>query len=409
MRGRSLVSSGVKTSVRALGVLAWLAATGCVTGDDEVDVLDAGPLWAVMFEIYDDLGSTSYLSLIDSLDVEAVDPSTSREFIGGRAYMQTYDGWLFVGLPAEPVVLRYRVAEDGSLEDEQRISFANYGLEAGTIDDWSNVFISPEKAYLFDYREATHIVWNPTTMEIVGEIPAPPSFRRDGWSTASSPPILRDGKLYRSIHWADYTTASYATDHLLAIFDVASDTLVEAVPEARCPAPGNRVHAAEDGTIYFSNWIWPVAGTLLNGAPKSCVLRVLPGSDRFDPDWSLSFDALSGGHEGAMFTYLGDGQGLVSIFDETGIPVDDQTDPWAFAGTPAWTLWNVDVESATGAPVAGMPPNSGAYTPAIFGDRTLLLVPTDGWAATEVYELTDDGAVPGLDVPGWSYAFSQIR
>jgi hypothetical protein len=139
------------------------------------------------------------------------------------------------------------------------------------------------------------------------------------------------------------------------------------------------------------------------------VLRIPAGSDTFDPSWTLSYEELSGGHQGAMFTYLGEDQALVAIFDESMSSYDSATDPWELAGREQWNLWRVDLASGTGAPIEGFPPNSGAYTPALLGDRTLLLVPSEGWSRTDVYELTDEGAVPGLDIPGWSDAFVQVR
>jgi hypothetical protein len=381
----------------------------CTGGESPPSSLGEGPLYAVMFEVYDDLGSNSYLSLFDSLDIEAVDPSTSREFVGGRAYLQTFGGWLFVGEPTSPIVRRYSLGEDGSLQDERSISFANFGLEAGTIDPWNLSFIDEHKAYLFDFREGTHIVWDPTSMEITGEIPAVPEFLREGLSIDGSPAMVRGDRLYRSVFWADYATATYSTEHLLAVYDTTTDELEGLVTETRCPAPGNLTHMDEAGNIYFSNWIWPVSGTLLRDAPPSCVLRIPAGSDTFDPSWTLSYEELSGGHQGAMFTYLGEDQALVAIFDESMSSYDSATDPWELAGREQWNLWRVDLASGTGAPIEGFPPNSGAYTPALLGDRTLLLVPSEGWSRTDVYELTDEGAVPGLDIPGWSYAFVQVR
>src|SRR5262245_25907334 len=55
-----------------------------VTPDEPVTpVGDAGPLYAVMYEVYDDVGSTSYLSLIDSLEIDAIDVTKAREYGGG--------------------------------------------------------------------------------------------------------------------------------------------------------------------------------------------------------------------------------------------------------------------------------------------------------------------------------------
>src|SRR5262245_48405836 len=65
------------------------------------------PLYAVMYEVFRDDGSDSYLSLFESLDVDEVDTDSAREFAGGRAHMQAYDGHVFVSDPESPVVHRF--------------------------------------------------------------------------------------------------------------------------------------------------------------------------------------------------------------------------------------------------------------------------------------------------------------
>jgi hypothetical protein len=385
-----------------------LLLAACGSSDDGAGGGDA-PGFAVMYEVFDDTGSNSYLALLDSLD-GTIDPAEAREFAGGRAFLQVYNGWIFVGDATTPTVTRFSVGADGSLAEDGTVSFANYGLQSGSIDAWAQTFISPTKAYLFDYASAVHVVWNPTTMEITGEIPADPRFTREGFpDLETSPAAVRGNRMYRSIFWGDYDTAEYSQEQLLAVYDLDTDRLIDVVAETRCPNPGNRTFVGEDGTIYFSNWIWPVAGTLMHGRASNCVLRIPAGSDRFDPSWSLDYRALSGGHEGGMFTYLGAGQGLVAIFDETRTTFDQTTDPWAYAGTSAWSIWNVDVQNRTGAPISGIPLSAGAYTPILVDDRAFVTLPNSDWSETQLYEIEGGTATPGMVVPGWSYMFAKIE
>jgi hypothetical protein len=391
-------------------LLAACLTPACSDGDAENAGTSGGPLYAIMYEMYDDNGEfISYLNLLSSLDVPAIDPAQGREYIGGRAFLRAYNGWVFVGEPATPIVRRYSVSESGALVDERTISFADYGLEAGTIDPWSVAFISPSKAYLFDFKEGVHVIWDPSSMQITGEIPPSPEFFRENLTTDGSPGVVRGNRLYRSLFWANYDTGEYSTDHLLAVFDVDQDRLIETVRETRCPAPGNLAHMDEQQNIYFSNWIWPIAGMLMKDAPPSCVLRIGKDSERFDPDWTLSFSELSGGHQGGMFTYTGDGQALAAVFDESKTSFDAATDPFDYAGSPVWSIWNVDVTTRTGAPVPGIPLSAGAYTPAVLDGRTFLMVPNAGWSSSDLYEVKPDGAVPSLEVPGWSYMFVKVR
>jgi hypothetical protein len=369
------------------------------------------PLYAIMYEVYDDLGSTSYLSILDSLDIDSVDTGQSREYGGGRAFLQAYNGWLFVGEAETPTVTRYAVADDGQLVVEGSISFAGYGLRQGAFDSWNVTFINENKAYLMDFEEGRTILWDPSAMQLTGEIPPPDELYREGWSLEGSPGALRDGLLFRTFNWVNYDTAEYSTDLLLGIYDVQTDELLELVQETRCPAPGNLVHQDEAGNIYFSNWIWPVAGTLMRGAPASCVLRVPAGSTRFDPDWTLAYPELTDGRQGAMFSYLQDGKALFSVFYDERTSFDQTTDPWSYVGSMNWRIWNVDLGSRTSSPLDGVDFNGGAFTPVQFDGRLFLMVPggEEVSYATQLYEVVDGQATPYVKLPGWSYQFVKLR
>jgi hypothetical protein len=402
------------TKFQSLAALLSLGACllGCSDDKDAGTSGDkGGPLYAIMYEVYDNEDSNSYLSLLSSLDVDAIDPKQAREYAGGRAFVQTYDGFLYVGEATTPRVTRYSVSENAKLVEEGVIDFSNYGLQEGQFDSWNVTFISPQKAYLMDFREGTTIIWNPTTMEILGDIPAPREWVREGLSLEGSPAALRDGKLFRTFDWVDYPTANYQEEFVLATYDVETDELLDVVTETRCPVPGNLVHQDETGNIYFSNWIWPVAGSIMQGKPESCVLRIKPGDDGFDPEWTLQYPDLTDGRRGAMFSYLEDGKALVSAFYEDRTSFDETTDPWGYVGSNNWRVWSVDVDGGTGKPVEGLDYNGGAFTPVSLDGRHFLMVPggeEDNYA-TQLYELKGEKASPFVKLPGWSYQFAKLR
>jgi hypothetical protein len=365
-----------------------------------------------MYEVYEPNGdSNSYLNLLSDLDVEEVDPAEGREYAGGRAFVQTYGGYVYVGDAAAPIVTKYSVDDQGELLEEGVVSFANFGLTTGQFDTWNVTFLSSNKAYLMAFTEGTTIIWNPAAMEIVGEIPSPEEFLREGWSFESSPAAVRDGVLYRTVSWVDYDTAEYSSDFLLVRYDVEADEIIDMVPETRCPVPGNLTYSDEAGNIYFSNWVWPVAGTIMRGAPAPCVLRINAGSDGFDEDWTLDYRDVTDGHHGAMFTYLGDGRALVSAFYDERTSFDEETNPWDYVGSMNWRVWNVDLESLEGSPLQGLDDNGGAFTPAVLDGRQYLMVPggaEENWA-TRIYEVVDGRAQARARLPGWSYQIVQVR
>jgi hypothetical protein len=420
-----MIESTIRHRTIAVALLASLAAA-CSDDDPPPDVSRAGiadagveagpdsapaapPLYAIMYEVFSDMGSDSYLSLINSLDVKDIDITRAREYPGGRAFLATHNGWVFVGDATTPLVTKYSVAADGALQEQGKLSFANYGLTAGNLDPWNVTFISNSKAYLFDYKEATTIIWNPTTMEITGEIKPPPELVKMGVDLDGSPAVVRGNRLYRSFFFVYFKTATYATDHFLASYDIVDDKLLELVPETRCPAPGNLVHKDEQGNFYFGNWIWPVSGTLMRGAPKSCVLKLPAGSDRYDPQWTLPYAELAGGREGAIFSYFAGGKGLMSVFLHEMTSFDDKTDPWDYAGESVWQIWNVDVQQRTASPLAGIPLNTGAFTPVSMDGRQFVMVPGKDWESTQLYEIKDGAATPAFAVRGWTYQFVKVR
>lgn len=233
---------------------------------------------------------------------------------------------------------------------------------------------------------------------------APPDeLFRPGLSLEGTPGVVRDGLLFRTFNWVNYGDATYSTDFLLAIYDVATDQLLELVPETRCPVPGNLVHQDEAGNIYFSNWIWPVAGTILRGAPESCVLRINAGDIRFDPSWTLNYGDLAEGRRGAMFTYLQGNQALFSAFHAERTSFDATTDAWSHVGSLNWRIWSADIETRAAQPVEGIDFNGGAFTPVQFDDGLFVMVPggeAEGYA-TQLYEIVDDRATPYVKLPGW--------
>lgn len=423
-RRAGAASGGRAASVVAFALLGVLSACGGDAGDATIVTLglqggggDAPqppapkPLYAVMYEVYDDVGSTSYLSLLDSLDIEQIDTSQAREYGGGRAFVQAYDGWLFVGDAAAPTVTRYSVGDDGALVTEGSISFANFGLTTGQFDAWNVSFLSPTKAYLFDYTQGTTIIWDPTSMEITGEIAPPDELLRPGLSLEGAPAVLHDGLLLRTFDWVNYDDATYSTDFLLAAYDIETDQLVSLTPETRCPVPGNLVQQDEAGNVYYGNWIWPVAGTIMRDAPASCVLRINAGETRFDPEWTFDFSSVTDGRQGAMFTYLSGGRALISAFHAERTRFDAETDPWSYVGSNNWRVWSVDLTTRSSAPVQGIDFNGGAFTPIQFDGRLLLMVPggeEDGYA-TQLYEIIDGQATPRVKLPGWSYQFVKLR
>jgi hypothetical protein len=368
-------------------------------------------LYALMYEVYDDVASNSYLHILRSLDdIEDLTPSEDREFAGGRAYLATYGGHIYIGSPEEPTVTRYEVADDGELTEAGVVSFANYGLTSGILDAWTVNFISADKAYLFAYEQGLTIIWSPTTMEILGEIEPVDEMFRDGLTINAGAAQVRGNRLFRTLNWADYESYSWSNEGALTVYDTEADELLEVIPRTRCPSADNLSHRDEQGNLYFGNWIWSIANTLMYDGAKNCVLRINDGEEDFDPDYELRFSDIFDGREGANFSYAADGKAFVSAFHDEETSFNDETDPWEYAGTPVWRTYNLDIATLETTPVEGIGESSGAFTPIRLDGRQFLMVPFDGWSVMRIYEITDDTqAELKVEIPGWSYQFVKIR
>lgn len=395
---------------RTLLASTLLALSSCSNPQSaERDTESGSPKYVLGNEIYSAEGSTSYLNVLDSLDIEGLDEKLAVEYSGGRATFATYNGWLFVASPEEPLLTRFSIDDRGNLSKEAELSFANYGVTSLTIDEWSINFIDEHKSYIVNYDDGGTIIVDPTSMEITGEIPAPDLAPREGWSLNGGTGFVRDGKLFRTVFWSNWDSYDTSREQFLAVYDTERDELLELIPEPRCPGLGNRVSQDAQGYLYFSNWIWNVTETLTKDAPESCALRIAPGDDRFDPDWVLRFPELTEGRQGAMLNVLATGQALLSVFHDERVDIDEQTDPSELAGTDNWRIWSVDLQRQSAQPVPGLDWMAGAASNFDIDGRSLVFVPGKEWSITHVYELDEEQARPRFDVTGWSFQLAKVR
>lgn len=372
---------------------------------------DEGALFAVPTEVYgaDFATSTSYVSIVPSLDVDEISLDDARE-LDGRASIAAVGKWLFMASSSAPVVERFEVRADGSLKPDGSLNFMNYGVpEFFAIDAWGAVFVDADKAYIFNGTDGSHIVWNPTTLEITGEIPAP-DIVQEGYNLESVA-VVQGDRMYRIFTFLNYDSWEFLpAPQYLAVYDVESDELIDLVEESRCPQLYSRPFVDEAGDIYFSGWVWTPGLTLTSDYPKSCALRVKAGQDSFDPNWQLNFaQDLTEGREAGIMRYLGDGKALLDVFHAERTTIDDSTDAQELANTPNWRLWTIDLEAKTGAPLEGLDFKAGGYTDIEVGDRTFLMVPNEDYSETTAYEIEAGEAVPGFKIQGSAYHMLKLR
>lgn len=369
------------------------------------------PLFAVPTEIFgaDFSMSTSFVPFVPSLDVDRISLDQARE-VPGRASVAAIGGWMFIASSTKPIITRFQVKPDGTLVEDLKLSFANFGVpEYFSIDPWGNVPINATKAYIFNRSDGGHVVWNPTVMEIEGEIEGPDVIL-DGYNLESIA-VVRGKRMYRILAFLNYDSWEFLSDvQYLAVYDLETDKLIDLIEETRCPLLYSRPFIDENNDIYFSGWVWTAAETLVHGAPKNCALRIRDGEDTFDPNWQLTYaDEVTDGREAGILRYLGDGKALLDVFHDERTTIDDDTDSQELSNSPNWRLWRIDLETKTGAPLEGLTFKAAGYQDVQIDGRTFLMVPNGDYSETTAYEIVGGEAVEGFKIQGSSYHMVQVR
>jgi len=367
------------------------------------------PLYAIASSVFGDTGSTTYVNLLDSLDVRLIDYARTREFRGG-ATISAIGGKLFVADGEAPVITRYLVKDDRTLQEDGRISFGNYGLK--TAPFYASTFVSPTKVYQH-HEKVRRIVWNPAALEIGKLADAPGiALERDGRNVAPSfdrGSVIRDNRVFHSFSWFDKDYRTAAATSQIAVYDATTDQLV-ALTDIPCPAT-EIATKDEAGNLYFSNWVFSLTAPLTSkDAPKNCIVRVSAGKESIDQDWTVRIADLTGGREGAALRYLKNGKAVLAVFHHEDVKFDGVDDHKLVWGGDTWRLWLVDLKSKTAKPIEGIHRITGGYYLFEFEGRFFALLPSKDYAKTTAYEIFENGtAVPHFETRGWAYQFVKVR
>lgn len=398
------------STVSTLLLTAVLAGCGDDPDKTPVDAgTDDGPMYSLATSIFSQAGSATYVSVFDSLEVTGLDLEKAREH-SGFATIGAVDGMLFVGAGEAPELTRYNVHSGGNLEEAGKISFANYGLTSAPL--YLNHFVDSTSAYLV-LEETKRIVWNPSTMQISGVADAPGLAReRSGLVVKSGydrSMVVRDGYSFQPFYWTDGTYYDFSPSSQIAVYSNTDDSLVKLID---APCPGLDVATQDEaGNLYFSNWVFSAAAPVLEeDAPDTCVVRIKKGELDLDAGWTKSLSAMVGNRQTAAFRYLGENVGVVAVFHDENVTINDDTEPSVITSGNHWKLWRVNLETQAAAPVGGLDFIAGGYYAFRIEGRTFLLLPTADYAKTAVWELGVDGAaVKRFETLGWAYQFVKVR
>lgn len=387
--------------------LALLTACADSAGDDDGDT-DAPftTAYVVASAVFGPEGTSTYVSVLHDLGAQELDYDKAAEF-SGWSDVWAHDGHVYVSDGESPEVTRYTVDDTGALVPGATVSFANYGLVDAAF--WNNTFVAPDKAYMIN-GVAEYVIWNPQTMEITGTLPIPAQAEKDGLlvraGTTDRANVVRDGKLYQPMYWSDEDYAHFAPTSRVAVFDVATDTLVDVFD---APCPGLDVGTIDDdGTIWLSSWTGSVVAPLMWDEAPNCTVKIPAGTDAPTP--AFAYADVTDGRQGAALKHVGGDRLVFSVFHDERVELTEDADPWALVGGENWHLWSYDADAGTATELDTVAWNSGAIYTFMADDQPYLLVPATDYGASTIYTLDDGfGATPLFDTRGWSIRLFKVR
>jgi hypothetical protein len=327
--------------------------------------------------------------------------------VRGRPFAYTASG-------SAPTVQRWRVLDDGSLEQDAVSSFASIGMRradsAGALS-----FYARDKAYFCNRFDPSEIViWNPETMAIRGTIPL--DLVLDGQMRPQVVLSQRADRLFAVVSWQQafaYDWTRFGDRVQIIAIDPSSDSVIGRVEESRCNQ-FSWVSNASDGTAYFSpaSYYAPLRSMLGESiGVDSCALRILPGADSFEPGYDVDLQSITGGRPAGDFFLASDTRAFLRVWhSELVTPLDDGKSNWeAVMQEPGflWWTWQVGAEQAERVP--DQRPSREAQTFVVDDESYTATLSEDG-SSTQLEQLDPQGLLrPGLRGPGQIIGVFRVR
>jgi hypothetical protein len=345
--------------------------------------------------------TTSYIKSVTDIDTPSkLDLKNTLEAPGfGDIHVIGDKMWVSNG--DTPEIARYVIGKDGSFSKDATINFGSYSDSAAIYEQ---AFASATKAIL--NGDDAWVVWNPTTMKIDATIPYPASIGvRDGrepFYAYDRGFIARGNRVYQTVNWVDYTNYTMPDTSTIVVLDTDANKVLSIL---EAPCPGLDLLTVDDkGDIYSSGWVWGPGATLVNGAPKGCIVKIPAGGDALDPSFKLGFSEFTGGHEGAALRHISGSKFLLSVFREDKAPYNPATQKISeWTETDSWRYATYDMATKEYRELDTLPWFSGGYYSAKIADRFYLLSPGVNYEATSYQQLLPDGtAKNAISMEGWS-------
>jgi hypothetical protein len=374
----------------ALSTILAFVQSGC--GDHGGRSTGAASRYVLASVVIDPDGNrTTYVQTIESLEAGPFTNDSAIE-LPGNGVVMAHGQSFYVGLSEEPTWVRYEASENG-IRQTGRLSLLNTGA-AGI--DFGNVVIDDEMAVSVFSSPPLAVVWNPTTMEIRGEVDLS-SLARDGYELEVWTTAAQDGLVYVPGRWADWEGGRIYPGVSLTIIDPKELKILATAQDERCASGGRAVfdeagyaYVMGDGRNYSIQMFAHANG---QPVPENCLLRIPPGGTDFETDYFYTISSLTAGLE--SITELetarqGSGLAFAKMFYPDKLSASVKPVDFDFWGERAHKLWRLHLADPPSAEeVEGVPFSTIGFSGSVVGGRLYTGESQDG-NSSDVYETDPD-------------------
>lgn len=385
-------ATGVVLHIAVASLCLLAVCAGCAGASDGVDAgraarAETAVVLAVLTRNPDDTFQT-YLLASEQAPSGEVDFSRALEL--PDALVTQNEEAIFVGDNERITLQRYEVNDDYSFTMTGEFSLQSYGVDYINNEP---LFFSPTRAYYVDAPRAQIITFNPTSMEITGDIQVPELLRED--YVVWLGPSKRIGDRYlANVLYTDESWTATAPDSTVGI--IIEDDPAYPIRLLRDERGVGALlsFVNDEGDFYFA--ADGLAGELslakLQDVPSSRVLRVRRGEDAVDPSFLLDLGEILNTPATFGFWPVSESKFVVQAWASDVAPemvLEPGEGGW---GKPYYDWWFVDSESGDAQPVRGLARSLANNTLRMqLDDRTYLQRPLED-GRVELYVLRDDAS-----------------
>ncbi|MEM6274361.1 MAG: hypothetical protein AAF735_03880 [Myxococcota bacterium] len=296
--------------------------------------------------------TTTVLAPVSSLDEPSevpVDNAVAIECFG-IAWAREGAGELFLNSFESLSIEKFEL-QGGSL-----VRTDTLGLQArGVTGGGRLIFVSDTKAYFLEFGAGNRLItWDPTRMEITGEIDlpfeSPEGF--DPVVGGDEVALRDDGILLMSVMWLDEDGVAIADQVGVITVDTNTDTFIDISLDERCGSLWF-AQSVDDGTTYLTglpnHGVYRLFDNELGTNP--CQLRVVPPNSSFDESYFVDLEALTDGRPTGEVILLNDDRAVMRVFHPEDAADSEDIFEYTFQTAYRWWVW--DIEQNTAAPIPG--------------------------------------------------------